>query len=1332
MKRNVCLTILVVVASVQQLLGANYKFLHINSQNGLPHQQVEALAQDAKGNLWIGTRNGLSRYDGYNIYTYYHNDEANSLTHNMVHALLVDKKQRLWVATENGICRYRSKTDDFRCYSQPQGLFWSMTEDNEGNIFFGGMTLCRYNEEKDTIERMTIFGDDWINALDVDNDGRLYVATNTLIFHYDKSFTKIMRLPAQYYADFMKGNNVIVPMHFDSKGRLWVGRNGQGAMCIDTKKGTSKVFPPGQISSGFIRCITEDHLHRIWLGTEKGITIIHPDGKIEILQHEYHNIHSLSDNAVYSILFDRDRNVWIGSYFGGIDYLLSDYEQFQVFEPGDDPASLKARVPRNIIEPEPGIFWIATEDGGINIYDRKTSRFTVFNGIPGMGNNIHALHYDRNTGEIWIGTRFEGLYRYNIRTHRHVHYLHARGLDAEGVFYFAQQKNGRMWIATMQGLRYYDPASDLFRTVGNSKLDKQFIYTLHIDNDDNLWVGTINSGIFHINHANQKVTGISKESGKGLLENYIISLFRDSRGILWIGTNNSGLQYLNTKTGIIQSLDDEKFRKATICSIEEDNSGALWISTSQGLFRYDPATHAVNRFTAQSNGLPSNQFNYASSMKTADGTMLFGTINGLIAFRPQNVKVNNGPFYVHLRKYDDVERIVLSHDQASHFVLDYGVIMPSNSSTIRYQVWLEGIDKRWRDVYDERRFSSFNLPAGSYRLHIRANNSNEGWERCPEKVITIVVRPPFYRSTWAYLLYLLVLAAISWFAWRLFLVRMREKNDVRIANMEREKLRELDAVRQNFFTIASHELKTPLSLIIAPLKSISNEGMSQSQQKSLDMAIKNAAKMEQLVGELITFNKVETDSFPFFLQKGNPLDFIELALQPFRMACSDQGLTLTVKSENNGEDVWFSPSYLEHILYNLMSNALKYTNTGGIDVNASITNHGNDTYNYLRLDVSDTGIGIVAEELEHIFDRYYQTKRGYNANNNGWGIGLSLVKHLVEVQKGEIRVESAVGKGTTFTVWLNVSDNAFNEHNLIRDDSIVTPIEQYRFSQMKTYTLATTDNTATTAADKAADKPLTLLIVDDNNDLREFLDDFFSPLYNVVTAANGKEALQLTHDHEIQLVIADVMMPEMDGIELCRQLKNDMQTSHIPVILLTAKSENEDVVQGYQSGAEAYVAKPFDPQILQLQVNNILQLVKKRQQQIVEGDTDTEEATTLSPLDKTFVQKMNQLVEDNIANSDFSITDITTALAISRSLLHIKMKNILNMSMGDYIRKKRLDKACQMLRQGYNVSETAYATGFSDPNYFSKTFKKHIGMSPTDYCHKTTSSFSNQTGRATN
>ena len=661
---------------------------------------------------------------------------------------------------------------------------------------------------------------------------------------------------------------------------------------------------------------------------------------------------------------------------------------------------------------------------------------------------------------------------------------------------------------------------------------------------------------------------------------------------------------------------------------------------------------------------------------------------------------------------DNMQEIHLSYSQAHSFSIEYGVIMPANAHSIEYQVRIDGIDKEWRNVGSEHSIFAYNMPSGTYKLHVRANNSNSGWDNCPEKMLRIVVDPPFYLSTWAYLIYLLLIAGAGYMGWRLFSARIKEKNEAKIANMENEKIKEIDREKFDFFTTVSHELKTPLSLIVAPLKSISHTELTDESRKNLDMAIRNTAKMERMVNELVTFNKVETNNFPFYIQYGDPLAFLKNGLSPFHSVAAERNIDFNIDCEDNGEEVWFSPSYVEMIVDNLVSNAMKFTPEGGsVNVKATITAIEPSPYVFLHIEVADTGIGIEPGELENIFNRYYQTKRGCNVNNSGWGLGLSLVKRLAGVHKGDVRVESTPKKGSTFTVELNVSAEAFPEKCRLTNDKVIVPLSQYKFSSSALDML--TSSTVDVPAD--GEKKDTILIVDDNKDLTDFLSNHFARKYNVITAADGVEALEIAHNESIQLIVTDVMMPRMDGIELCQKIKGDMETSHIPVILLTAKSENSDVVAGYHSGAEGYVPKPFDPQALDLQIGNILQLRSNLQKEIVDTDKDDMEAVPISDLDRDFINRINQLVDDNIGNADFSIGDVTASIGVSRTLLHVKMKNLINMSMGEYIRKKRLDKACYLLKHGYNVSETAYRTGFSDPSYFSKTFKKHIGVSPTEY-----------------
>lgn len=1308
------------------VFATSNRFFHLTESMNLPHQQVEAIVQDGNGYIWIGTRNGLVRYDGNVTRCYFHDDgNENSLTHNFIKHLFVDSRGRLWVCTQQGVCLYRPASDDFKDYSNSSGFVSSMVESSKGRVFGAGDFVCVYNEAEDRFDTLPSLGEGFVVSLCIDGKDNLYVGTNSSIYVYDAALTKISRMDSSFYSDFIAGFDGIMPMCFDHDGKLWLGRNGKGVMRIDLENKQSEIFPTEVLSDGTVRVICEDKENRIWLGTECGITVIHPDEKIDVIHQDFYDGNLLSDNAIYAILCDRDNNIWVGSYFGGVDMMPRD-NIFTYYKPGHGTNNIKGKIARAMTEVKPGIIWIATEDGGVNIYDRNTNTFSLFDRIGDLGKNVHSLYYDKETSDMWIGTFRHGLFKYNLYTG-----VTKRYLKMASVFGIVRQGNGKFWIATTQGLKSYDKNCDEFVETRYGGLDSLFTYSLAVDKQDNVWIGTIRDGLFRIDGHNGKLKQW-KADGTGLRDNYISCIYPATDGNIWLGTNNSGVQILDPGKGSMDRLKEPILDNSTVCSISTDGNGRLWIGTSQGLFWYDRDAKELRRFTVV-DGLPTNQMNFSSLLNADDGEMYVGTVNGLVAFSPSQMNFSVPQLDVRLNslfidgvevnastkgspltdELDKTEILTLSYEQAKSFSIEYGAITFFTPLMVSYQIWVEGLDKTWRNVGAERRFVGYKLSPGTYIIHIRANNSSRDWNKCPEKTITLVVEAPFYRTGWAYLLYVLLFLACVYATWSLYKRRLVKKHNESLALVKNERQKEINRAKLDFFTMVSHELKTPLSLIVAPLKSVHCDKMVEADRKHIEMAIQNTRKLEHLINELVTFNKVEADNFPFYIQKGNPLEFMERLAISFREIAADKRLAFNVELEDNGEEVWFSPSYLEHILNNLMSNAFKFTDDGGtVTLKSSITTNGNNQI-CLYFEVVDTGIGIAPEEIGNIFEKLYQTKRGYNTNNQGWGLGLALVKRLVNVHKGHIEVESVMGQGSTFKVWLNADSDAFCKENMVDEDKVIVPLKNYHFTP-----LMSEIGGNETSSENHDDMKYSLLIVEDNRELLDFLRDYFSPHYNVLTAENGKQALEVLRSESVQLVVSDVMMPEMDGITLCKQLKSDVVTSHIPVILLTAKTEQDDVVAGYKGGAEVYVSKPFDPQVLEMQVNNMIKLIKTRQSEIVESKTEDVDSISLTPIDREFVRKINKLIDEHIGDFDFSIVNITTEMAVSRSLLHTKMKNLMNMSAGEYLRYKRMDLAVKLLMEGYNVSEVAYRSGFSDPNYFSKAFKKYKGESPTEFLSK--------------
>lgn len=1321
----------------------NYFFTHIKSDSGLPHQQVETMAFDHDGMLWVGTRNGLAKYDGYSFVTYYHNPDDNmSIPHNFIRKIFVDSENNVWVGTDKAICCYQRDTDNFKQYDVNGEPISRIVETTDGSVICTGMKVFRKKKGENQFRQIPRQIDSYVVGLVVSPDNRVFMSTNHSISYFTSEMVSETVLDSSIYSDFLSGFDAIAPLYFDNNGLLWIGRDGKGVMCLNLTTGEEHIYDASLLSDGTVRDITEDSKGNIWLGTEKGITTINPaSGAIHKITQRFGNSRALSDNAIYCIVSDNQDNMWIGTYFGGINLILRDAIEFHWTAPGYDNMTLSGKAIRGIAEPEKGILWLATEDGGINIFDIAHNRVDKFNYIPELGTNVHELYYDKETGDMWIGTFRNGLFRYNLRTRKTTHYTAFNsGLKSNAVFAITRQDNNqkRLWIATTLGLMYHDPATDSIIPINHPALDLDFIYCLYADRNGNLWAGTVNRGLFRIGGETGEIKGWSKDSTSdtgGLNDNYVTSIYEDNNNHVIIGTNNGGVQIIDRDSLEFLRVTDAPVNWGTICSIKQDSTDNIWITTSNGLYKVNPDDLSYIHFTTN-DGLPENQFNFSSIIQASDNRIYCGTVNGLVSFNPDITKRPDMAASVHLWRLSLNNHVVtprtadsplktsldatsvLKLDFASSrvFSIDYGIINPAGANNVRYQIFIDGLDKEWRDVGTLRRFTAMELPYGSYTLNVRALVSGDDWENAPIKKLVFKIAPPFYQSSIAWMIYILVAISICYIAYRLFLWRMKERNQERLNQIERAKKDELNREKMEFFTNISHELKTPLSLILAPLKQLStNEQMSEKSRERLSTAIANTSKMVELINELVTFNRVQSGNFQLFLQKGNPLTLIETMTGYFRGPASDKNISINVMTQNNGEDVWFSPTYLERIISNLLSNAIKYTGeNGNIDVRASII-EGDDNTVYLSVEVKDNGIGIVPEELDNIFKKYYQTRRGYNTNHSGWGIGLATVKKLVEIHKGDISVTSKVGEGSSFVIRLNVTPSAFDKSSHISTTETIPLAHQPAFisNTLAVYPHDSDENTA-----EKDDKKVSVLLVEDNPQLLGFLSDEFAKDYNVYTATNGIEALKVTEGYPVDIVVSDVMMPEMDGIELCDKLKNNLATSHIPVILLTAKSDEESTMAGFKSGAEAYVAKPFDPQLLALRVKNILRARRAYIDSKIEDSGVDEPIEGLPPLNKfdnEFIARINQLINDNMDNSDFSIADITRELAISRSLLHIKMKTFFNSSMTDYIKQRRMSKACELMKEGNNVSETAYRTGFSDPNYFSKVFRKTFGMSPTDY-----------------
>ena len=1329
--------VLVVVFSQPNFASTEqYRFTHLTGKDGLPHQQVQTLMQDDKGILWIGTKSGLSTYNGYEIKSYFHRPENDkSLRHNFVVKTYQDKHKRIWIGTKTGICRYIPDSDNFKCYNHEQMVIANFFEDSDSTLYALGIRLYKYNAKSDSFEIAISEGSEVFRSGIIDSKDRIYLSTVNSLTRYSKDLLSSTQLNYNVLKPFFNATNkdVIIPMYSDANGHLWLARNNVGILKFHPDSLLSEVWNPVELSDGTIRVFSEDAAGNMWVGTEKGITIISSNKNIKIIQQNYLDPYALNDNPVYDILHDKDRNTWIGTYFGGINILLKSYEQFSVIRAGYDNFSLRGKAVRKILEIDKQL-WIATEDGGLNVYDLGSKKIEH---IEALNYNVHELYYDKSTRTIWIGTFLSGLYEYDLATQDITKYTTKSypGLPSDAIFSITKGKDHTLWIGTTNGLRYFDKQSSEFKSINHPTLDIDFVYTLFIDAAGNLWVGTLNYGLFKISHDTKNIVNWSKtKNNEGLQDNYITGLYETTDGTIWIGTNNGGLHYMSPGNNhIIQFKKDPFLQDKSICAMLEDDENQLWISTHAGLLCWNHDIKTLERYTIDE-GLPVNQFNYSSALKASNGQFYFGTINGLISFNPKSISppsntlnvvlttlsINNKTVTASHEKsplstnINATNHIKLSYKQSRSFFIEYVAISLGHTNIINYAVKLEGRDDDWIMVGNERKIVCSNLPPGEYTLKIKANNTFNHWEDAPVKSIKIEIAPHFLQSTIAFVVYFLFTLLLIFGINSIIITRIRQKDAIKVAHIENEKIQELNQLRTDFFTSISHELKTPLSLIVAPLKYLAEStGFKPEITKRIDYALRNALRMVGLIDELTTLNKVDAGQMNLNLYKGNPLEFINNLIELYYENIYHKKLTLNVRLEDNGEDVWFSPSFLEKIVNNLVSNAIKFTPEGGYITIKGAIDEKENSQTYLKITVLDSGIGIIQSEQEHIFDYYYQTRRGHKENAQGWGVGLSLTKKLVNLHKGYIDVESSKGEGAKFTVELNVSESAFAEDLKTNLDLDNTFLKNYTYSGLKLQQASKGKKEFSLEAINPLKQ--TLLIVDDNQELTEFMHDIFSNSYRVLIAKDGLIANSLVQKEDPDLIISDVMMPNMNGFELCNSVKSNILTSHIPVILLTAKTDPQDIIEGYKYGADIYLEKPFDPKALELQVSNMLKLKKQSQKEMQTQMRASEKLQSFSKKDEQFIKKLNSLIEANIANELFQVSDITKALAISRTVLHVKMKNLMDMPISDYIRKKRLYFAQKLISQGHNFSEASFMSGFSNQSYFTKCFKKEFGLTPSEF-----------------
>lgn len=1297
-------------------------FAHIGLEDGLSQSTVLSITQDVQGNMWFATFNGVNRFDGYDFTVYRHETgNAGSIGDNMVYAVKADDKGGVWVGTNNWLSYYDADRDAFRNYRCPQ--------------------------KEEDVRVMQI--------ADVD-DSRLLVNTSAglYVFHVaDTSFvqsglpadlfrlkaTAIYRSKDSLYIGAKDGlwmysfaSRTLEHLHALPLGRkeiltllqhgnhLWIGTEGDGLYRMDRTTRELRHYTaggPDGLSSNFVRSLALDARNRLWVGTFTSLDIYdEATGRFQVYTSNRRQNRSLSQSSIRSIFMDSQGGMWLGTYFGGLNYYHPLRERFRHIRFSPEGNSLNDNVIGCITEDRAGNLWIGTNNGGVNYYDIRSGEYTYYTKEQGLGSNdVKAIYVDEQAGKVYIGTHTGGLNILDRRTGRIESLMpETTRLTNMNVFAIQPCADGRhLWIGTLEGLVHFDKATKTFSDIkGNVSLGVKRIRTLLLDRENRLWVGG-EDGLAVCSGKGDSLSSVRMVSGESAFESATVyGVFEASDGDIWIATRNGLYGFSAGRDSVVHYSVADGMPDAIVYGVLEDEKHRLWISTDNGLSCFDPESRKFRNFT-DVDGLQSNQFTPYACCLASSGEMYFGGINGITAFHPERLQDNPyAPRAVisELRLFGDpvhpndqtgilqkhislTDRITLNHKQSS-FALSFVVsnYIADKHNTFAYK--LDGYDKRWFVVDDNQRWATYaNLPHGTYNFLVKVANNDGKW--CDEVTsLEIKVLPAWYQTWWAIALFALMIIGVITLVIRFYWER---------ADKVRQK--ELQEVKTRFFINISHELRTPLTLIVAPLQDLLDKVTDKWVRSQLEYMKRNTDRLLHLVNQLMDYRRAEKGVFELRVKCINVGQIVEKNFRYYEPLARKKHIDYNLRSELGGRQVWCDASYIELILNNLLSNAFKYTNDGqSIFVNLKAA--GDD----LLLQVQDTGVGIPVNKQAKIFERFYQVE----SEHIGSGIGLSLVQKLVELHHGRIEVDSAVGKGSCFSVYLPLSREAYAEEELSGGTQQEEPV--YSTNARDMYIVDTEEALEPAESDVDTDRKETILVVEDNDEIRHYMSRGLERFFIVKEVENGEEAVELLKTEEISLILTDVMMPVMDGIQLCKYVKQNLKTCHIPVIILSAKAEVKDQLDGLQVGADDYIAKPFSLSVVVMKIKNILRTHYRAIEHYSKSLEIEPEKIALNRLDEEFLSKAVSVVEKNLEKPDFSADDFALEMGMSRSSLHLKMKGITGESTTEFIRKIRFNQACKLLKEGrYNVAEISTMVGFSTPSYFSTSFKKYIGCMPSEY-----------------
>lgn len=1307
----------------------NMHFYQLSSKQGLSHSTVISITQDKHDIMWFATFDGLNRFDGYS-FRVYRNERKNehSLMHDVLRTLFIDSEGVLWIGNKGGLSRYVAEKDHFNNYLCPaKGARTTevnaLLEFDNSHLLVGTETgLKVFDKKKEQfveLQQLTTLNSQ-VQSLARQNNNYLIGTVDGLYV-----YNSIRKYLSPVHKAF--DGKIIQAILPQSDSRIWVGTEGAGLFLLNLTTGEVKNFRhnpsnPNSLSSDYIRSLAFDAQFNLWIGTFNALSIM-SNGE-DNFSNYYHNPmqeSSISQNSIRSIYMDTQGGMWLGSYYGGINYYHPLKNKFEHIQQNPYTRSLNDKVISCIMEDEDGKIWIGANDMGINIYNPKNGGFdyvTRANTPTLTSNNIKTFLLSKDKKNIYVGTHGGGLLLLNKQNRQATRIQGGAGTKINDVYALTYDDTGKIWIGTLSGLFIYSESGSGVREYNISEMGSSHVLFLKQDSKKRIWVGGEKSlGLIKSPKDKLKVFKSNEYNGT-IINSAVNCIFEDSKNRIWIGTRGGLTLYNEDGTFKLYSKEDG-LPGNMVFGILEDSYGRLWISTNEGISCFSTES-AIFKNYSEIDGLLFRQYNMYSFCQSGSGLMYFGGINGITTFYPEllidnphtpaagisKIIVQNREIHpfdetgILTNNILETKKIKLLPVQSSltieFFVSNY---LAGKHNTFAYM--LEGLDKTWNYTTDNRQVTYNNLHHGSYMFKVKAANNDGKWNEDATE-LEIIVLPHWWQTWWAILLFLIMATVILWFIWRFINQRRIMYEQLRSERLEKEKMEEVNQMKTRFFINISHEFRTPLTLILSPLQDIIEKTTDKWQRSQLVHIQKNTNKMLHLVNQLMDYRRAELGFFELKAHRLNPKNQVVEICNLFDRLAKRKKIGFTVVDLTSDKEMLIDSNYLELILSNLLSNAFKFTPDHG-----NITVRLEEDVNYFILEVEDTGSGIPEDKQTLIFDRFYQVNNDYV----GTGIGLSLVKRLVDLHHGKIEVSSKPGEGSRFTVYFPQNEEMYDKAEIEtgQDDNTVK-IHQ------KSLDFILDETIKEDSGQIDAQISDTLLIVEDNADVTEYLTDRLSKHYHVYTASNGLKALDVLKDKKVDLILTDVMMPEMDGIKLCKSLKKNIKTCHIPVIILSARSNTEDQLQGLEVGADDYLPKPFTFSVLKAKIQNMLKSRRRMLEHYSKSLEIEPEKITFNTMDEELLKKAMKIVTDNLDNSEFSTETFCSEMGMSRSNLHLKLKAITGESTIDFIKKIRFNEACKLLLDGrYNVAEVSTMVGFNTPSYFATSFKKYFGVLPTEY-----------------